>query len=73
MEINESKYQHYKASVYKWRQNNLDTYRNQQRKYQADNYDKYGYTDAIKERKRKYNLFRAETKRRLQMLCNLFE
>lgn len=57
-----SRYQDNKESIYKWREENLDVYREQQRLYQQKHYKKY-YDEVRKEKKRIYYLWKKEVSR----------
>ncbi len=66
-------YSEHKDSIYKWRNNNLDQYREQQRLYQQKHYKQIGYTDKVKQRKKTYYLWKSEINRQLLLLCNLVD
>lgn len=63
-EYNETK----KISIMKWRENNLDKYREGQRIYQLEYYKKKGYN---KEHKQRYYLWKKTYRSFLDLLCNL--
>jgi len=52
----------------KWRENNLDKYRESQRLYQLEYYKKKGYN---KEHKQQYYLWKKTCKSFIDLLCNL--
>jgi len=57
-----SRYQDNKESIYRWREENLNVYREQQRLYQQKHYKKY-YDEVRKEKKRIYYLWKKEVSR----------
>ena len=63
-EYNETK----KISIMKWRENNLDKYREGQRIYQLEYYKQKGYN---KEHKKQYYLWKKTYRSFLDLLCNL--
>tara|TARA_R110002124_G_scaffold61870_4_gene169277 strand:+ start:191 stop:409 length:219 start_codon:yes stop_codon:yes gene_type:complete len=66
-------YSEHKDSIYKWRNNNLVQYREQQRLYQQKHYKEIGYTDKVKQRKKTYYLWKSERNRQLTLLCSLVD
>lgn len=57
-----------KISIMKWRENNLDKYRETQRIYQGEYYKIHGYN---KEHKQRYYEWKKISKIYLNVLCNL--
>lgn len=51
-------YQDIKKSIYKWRENNIEMYREIQKGYQKANYEKY--KDSVLERKKKQYAIKKE-------------
>ena len=66
-------YSEHKDSIYRWRNNNLVQYREQQRLYQQKHYKEIGYTDKVKQRKKTYYLWKSERNRQLTLLCSLVD